>query len=410
MSEVLEAWLEGVHVGRFTRADDGTVSFVYSESAPASPISLSLPREGGWTRAAPANLLDNLVPDQEHTKRRMAEVYEAAGTGTFELLHKAGGDVAGGLVLLPEGQSPTSGLVRLNPALDRDVAGRINSIKLDPDEWAPRDVPARFSLAGTQGKFALARVDSDWYWSSESLPSTHIIKPGSNKHRGVERAEDAAMTLAADVGVPAPRTAILHVHDQTAFIVERFDRAATSTSLLAKRVHAEDLAQAAGLSSRNKYDVSAEQIVGKLSKADSTGALARAFIQQLAFNILVGNADAHAKNYSVLLRPDEVSLAPIYDVVPTGLYPSLEQELAMRVAGARYAQAVSRDHWRKFARRVALDPDAVVSVVSNVATGMAELNDMAWAHLDEDHAELMKATVERNTAVALAEPRGRSTP
>lgn len=72
MSEVLEAWLEGVHVGRFARANDGTVTFVYLEDTPAAPISLSLPREGGWTRAAPANLLGKLVPDKEHTKRRMA--------------------------------------------------------------------------------------------------------------------------------------------------------------------------------------------------------------------------------------------------------------------------------------------------------------------------------------------------
>lgn len=72
-----------------------------------------------------------------------------------------------------------------------------------------------------------------------------------------------------------------------------------------------------------------------------------------------------------------MSRAPIGNVVPTGLYPSFEQALAMRRAGARYPQAVTGDHWRKFARRVALDPDEVVSIVSDVATGMAELNDTA---------------------------------
>jgi serine/threonine-protein kinase HipA len=405
VSERLEAWLEGIHAGQFSRADDGVVTFTYSEDASATPISLSLPREGGWTRAAPANLLDNLVPDREHAKRRMAEVYGASGTGTFELLQKAGGDVAGGLVLLPEGEMPSAGPVRLNPALDRDVADRINSIKLDPDAWAPRDVPARFSLAGTQGKFALARIDADWYWSNESVPSTHILKPGKREHRSLELAEAAAMTLAADVGVPAPRAAIIHTYDQTAYIVERFDREVASGSLLAKRLHAEDLAQSIGLPPGEKYGVTAEQIVGKLQEVDDTGSLARAFVQQWAFNVLVGNTDAHAKNYSLLLRPDGVSLAPIYDVVPIGLYPSFEQELAMRISGARYPQAVSRDHWRKFARRVAMDPDEVVSIVSEVAVGMTEMNETAWAQLDEDHANIMRDTVERNTLLALAEPR-----
>nr|WP_249405464.1 HipA domain-containing protein [Microbacterium sp. CFBP 8794] len=396
--------MEGIHAGQFARADDGVVTFTYSEDASATPISLSLPREGGWTRGAPANLLDNLVPDREHARRRMAEVYGASGTGTFDLLQKAGGDVAGGLVLLPEGEMPSAGPARLNPALDRDVADRINSIKLDPDAWAPKDVPARFSLAGTQGKFALARIDADWYWSNESVPSTHILKPGKREHRDLELAEVATLTLAADVGVPAPKVAILHAYDQTAFIVERFDRAVTPTSLLAKRLHAEDLAQSIGLPPGEKYGVTAEQIVGKLREVDDTGSLARVFIQQLAFNVLVGNADAHAKNYSVLLRPDGVSLAPIYDVVPVGLYPSFEQELAMRVSGARYPQAVSRDHWRKFARRVAIDPDEVMSIVSHVAAGMAEMNETAWAQLDEDHVEVMRATVERNTSLALTEP------
>lgn len=163
-------------------------------------------------------------------------------------------------------------------------------------------------------------------------------------------------------------------------------------------------AQAVGLSPGEKYEVTAEQIVRRLHEADSTGALARAFIQQLAINTLVGNADAHAKNYSVLPRPDQVSLAPIYDVVPMGLYPSFELALAMRIAGARYPQAVTRDHWRKFARRVALDPDDVVSTVSDVATGMAEMNGSAGAYLDDDHAQVMRATVGRNTELALPEP------
>lgn len=131
------------------------------------------------------NLLDNLVPDQEHMKRRMAQVYGAVGTGTFELVQKAGEMSPAGLSSSPKTRHQPPALSYLNPALDRDVADRINSIKFDPDEWAPQDVPARFSLAGTKGKFALARVASDWCWSSESLPSTHIMKPGSNNHRGV---------------------------------------------------------------------------------------------------------------------------------------------------------------------------------------------------------------------------------
>lgn len=404
MSDRLEAWLEGQHVGQFVRTSAGTVSFVYSDDAPSTPISLSLPRYGGEKRAAAANLLDNLLPDQEHTRVRMAQVYGAESTGTFDLLHKAGGDVAGGLVLMPEGQQPSTGPARLNPALSRDVADRINSIKLDPDAWVPRDVPTRFSLAGTQGKFALARVDLDWYWSNETVPSTHIIKPGRPDYDNLESAEDAVLTLAADIGIPAPKTAILHEKDQTAFLIERFDRLRVDGQLTARRLHAEDLAQALGVGPGVKYNVTAAEILEKLATIDVTGDVSRAFLQQLIFNTLVGNADAHAKNYSVLLRPDAVTLAPLYDVVPLALYPQFEQKLAMRIAGARFPQAVTRNHWRKFARDAGFDPDELLAYVDSIASGLLTMNETAWASLAPAQSALMRKIIERNTSVALAEP------
>lgn len=404
MSHRLEAWLEGQHVGQFWHDARGDVRFTYADSAPQTPISLSLPRDGQATAAAPGAFLENLLPDQEHTRARMAQVYGTAGTNTFDLLAKAGGDVAGGLVLLPEGEAPKPGAASLNPALPRDVADRINSIKLDPDAWVPRDAPARFSLAGTQGKFALARVDTDWYWSSASVPSTHIIKPGNPELRNVELAEVAALSLASDAGVPTPQVAVLHTEDQTAFIIERFDRVTPQNRLLAQRLHAEDLAQALGIGPKRKYDVTAQQVVEKLRMVDGSDDIIRAFLRQFAFSTFVGNADAHAKNYSVLLRPNGVSLAPLYDVVPVGLYPDYDQELAMRIAGARFPQAVSRHHWRKFARTIDFDEDEMVSIVSAVAEGIAELNDTAWLSLNTDQADLMRAVVERNTSLALTEP------
>lgn len=409
MTERLEAWLEGRHAGRFTRDADGRIGFSYSDDAPSTPISLSLPREGTTTRAAAARFLDNLLPDQEHTRRRMAQAYGVASTGTFELLRTVGGDVAGGLVLLPDGEAPPTGPAQLNPALDRDIADRINSIKLDPDAWVPRQTPARFSLAGTQGKFALARVDRNWYWSNTAVPSTHIVKPARPEHLHLEEAEAAALTLAAEAGLPAPRAAVLQMTDQTAFVVERFDRVFDDDTVFATRLHAEDLAQALGVDVARKYSVTAAQIVEKLRSVDATGDVVRAFLRQLAFNVLLGNADAHAKNYSLLLRPDAVGLAPIYDTVPTGLFPAFDQELAMRIAGARFPQAVTQNHWRKFARSTGIDEEEVVALVEEVARGVAARNDTAWTTLDDDQARRLTETVERNVAVALARPRRATT-
>lgn len=393
MTKRLGAWLEGRQVGQFAMSADGTVSFAYADDAPETPISLSLPRDGRATRRAAANFLANLLPDDKRARTQMAATYGASGIGIFELLAKAGGDVAGGLVLLPEGESPPAGVRALIPALDRDIAQRIASIKRDPDAWAPPEAPARFSLAGTQGKFALARIEDDWYWSNAGVPSTHIIKPGRPELRGLEAAEAAALGLVGRAGVPAPAASVLQVEDQTAFLIERFDRA--PDGVLARRLHCEDLAQALGLGPDDKYQPTVKQIMRLLAQVDHGTRLREQFLAQLVFNVLVGNADAHAKNYSILLRPTGIEFAPVYDVVPVALYPQFDQDLAMRIAGARRPSAVRFDHWRKLAREADLDPDEVVELVRVIATGVAEGNDQAWDDLDSDQADLLRTSVAR---------------
>ncbi len=125
MTDRLEAWLEGRHAGAFVFADDGQARFEYAEDAPATPVSLSLPRDRPATRRAAINYLENLLPDSARTRERMAIAYGARSSRVFDLLLTAGGDVAGGLVLTPEGQEPGTSPPTLNPALEGDVAARI---------------------------------------------------------------------------------------------------------------------------------------------------------------------------------------------------------------------------------------------------------------------------------------------
>ncbi|HUG50378.1 MAG TPA: HipA domain-containing protein [Terrimesophilobacter sp.] len=409
MSAILEAWLEGRHVGQFVEDGAGRVLFSYDSDAPETPISLSLPRDRPAAQKAAANFLSNLLPDEDRVRARMASIYGAAGVSTFDLLEKAGGDIAGGLVLVSEGETPTFVAPELNPALDRDIAERIAAIKRDPDAWAPSDQLARFSLAGTQGKFALARIGDDWYWSNASQASSHIIKPARPELRGLERAEAAALNLAAKVGVPAPPASVLDVLDQSAFLVERFDRTISDPTI--QRLHAEDFAQATGVSPKAKYDMSAVQALRLLEKVDRDQRLALGFIRQLAFNTVLGNADAHAKNYSLLLRPAGVELAPIYDAVPVGLYPRFDQDLAMGISGAHRPRAVDLSHWRKLARTAGLDPDAVTHIVITVAKRVAEHADTAWQSLDADQARALHEITLRNTEKLLAGSGGvKSTP
>lgn len=372
MSRVLHAWLEGYHAGAFTRGPSGLIRFDYSDGAPSTPISLSLPRDGGATRRAAANFLDNLLPDNASARYQMASVYGAGSIDTFDLLAQAGGDVAGGLVLTAQEEPPTEGPLLLDPASDEDVAGRIAAVKRTPDQWVGTATPARFSLAGTQGKFALAEIGGEWYWSNSTVPSTHIVKPARPGVPGLEEVEAMALGLASKVDVGAPNARVIRVLDQTAYLVERFDR--VRSGQVAVRLHAEDIAQAMGKGPDEKYDVSAQQVI-RLLREQVGEEVAYAFVRQFAFNTFLGNADAHAKNYSLLLRPNEIALSPMYDVVPVGLYPEFGQKLAMRVGGARRAAEVTPAHWRKLARTSALAEDRVADIVTTLARSIRDAVD-----------------------------------
>ena len=399
MTRALDAWLEGRYVGLFEELRDGTATFRYDGDAPDTPISLSLPRHGKCSKRAPLNFLENVLPDHPTTRARMARDYDADSDGTFDLLARGGGDIAGGLVILPAGSPPESERQELNPALDRDIAGRIAALKRDPDAWAPSHGLARFSLGGTQGKFTLARLDGDWYCSNSGVPSTHIFKPARPDLNGLEAAEATALRLARQVGLAAPRADVMTVLDQSTYVAERFDR--RPNGLLTTRLHAEDLAQASGTSSNEKYRMTARQALALLNRHDPDGGLCATFIDQLAFNVLLGNADAHAKNYSVLLRPDGIEMSPLYDVVPVGLYVAFDQNLAMSISGARRSHAVGPHHWRKCAEGAGLDPELVVGRVVRIAARIAATVDSAWSDLETAQAATLREMLLRNTATLL---------
>lgn len=399
MSDRLEAWLEGHHVGQFV-FDERTVTFVYDDDAPETPISLSVPRDQPATRNAARNFLENLLPEHAQTRARMANVYGASSTGALDLLAAAGGDLAGGLVLLPEGQGLQDRLVELSPALERDVADRVSAIKRDSSDTIPKGVPARFSLAGAQAKFALAWLDQDWYWSNETVPSTHIVKPGYSRYREIEEAEAASVDLALHAGVSVPEAEVLRFAGQTAYVVTRFDRE-IEQGTLARRLHAEDIAQSLGLPPHKKYGVSVSQVISLLKPIDTDHSLRRAFLDQLIFNVLIGNAGAHAKNYSLILRPGGISFAPIYDVVPVFLYPEVKQNLAMKVGGARFSQEVTPDHWRGLARRSGLNEDNLVTRVREIAGEIGAHNDRAWDALAGDQQIQARDFVNKNVERAI---------
>lgn len=119
-------------------------------------------------------------------------------------------------------------------------------------------------------------------------------------------------------------------------------------------------------------------------------------MRRLAFSVIVGNSDAHAKNYSVLLRPDAIALSPMYDVIPLFLYPDVDHALAMPIGRARHPQEVTPNHWALFARSIGEGEDEVLGIVTDIASAMGEHVDEVWDDLDDDQRTQARVVVARN--------------
>ena len=235
-------------------------------------------------------------------------------------------------------------------------AKRIAAVKRTPDSWFVRNKGARFSLAGAQGKFSLSRVGDEWVWPNGAVPSTHILKPAGIYD--ADEVEHATMMLSKMIGIETPESDIQEFNGQQTYIVERFDRRIENG--MPVRLPMEDMVQALGLPSSEKYKVSAVDTLTTLRKMDPSGRLGEEWLRRLAFNVAVDNCDAHARNYSVMptsLDGESWKLSPAYDVMATTVWPGLTDKLAMPFSGAEHASEVTPDHYARLADYCGFDPD-----------------------------------------------------
>ncbi len=388
MPEVLECWLHGDHVGRFERQTGRAARLVYDADA-TRVVSLSLPIDAPAPDGAAEHYLRGLLPEDPVALRDMMRASGATSTDTFELLRQVGGDVAGAVQLTAPGSEPRSGpdhepLI----ATTADIGARIAGIKARPTASAfAGDWPLRFSLAGVQAKFALARIGGSWYRPDAQTPSTHIVKPGAARNKHIEEFEARAMDLVRRAGFAVSRARVAHFDDQSAYVVERFDRELMPSGF-SRRLHVEDLQQALGRDPEGKYLTSPADAIALLRRHDSE--LAYCFVEQLAINTAIGNADAHAKNYSIMLE-NEPRLSPLYDLVPLGAYPQYSQRLTMPIGSRRHTGNITLKDWNALAVDCALEPDHVVNIVSDVNQRLSSQLEPAFGEFAARYSNLGKA-------------------
>jgi len=400
MPKELEVWLLGARVGTLLQVD-GRLGFVYTAEwlaqatagGPVGPLSHSLPlRPEPFDDRATRPFFAGLLPEGDK-RRLIAQALHASRQNDFALLDGIGGECAGAVTLLEPGQSlaqPPSDPPDTNTVRWLDETALLRLL----DELPQRPMLAgeeglRLSLAGAQDKLpVVADLSSPAPRIGLPLqgsPSTHILKPAIAGAEGSVFNEAFCMMLASALKLVAAPVQILRVADRQALLVQRYDRVVTAYPLHPQRLHQEDVCQALGVPPEHKY-----QNEGGPSLAQTFELLRRAtrpsaphilrLLDVVVFNALIGNHDAHGKNFS-LLYAQATALAPLYDALCTAVYPHLTDKMAMKLGSKyRYTEVMAR-HWEQFALEAGLSAPQVKRRVLELAKRLPALAHHTQAQL-----------------------------
>ncbi len=367
----LGLWMNGALVGTWSQSPNAPDTLQYDPSWTTAeqgrPLSLSLPftpgnaaHRGDKVRA----YFENLLPDSDTLRERIARRYKTGSTDAFALLAEIGRDCVGALEILPHEQvSAGPSPLQATPLTETQVAevlrgttapGTLGLVITDDD--------LRISIAGAQEKTALLRLDGRWCLPRGASPTTHIFKLplgliGGMKidmRDSVENEWLCAMVL-QEFGLSVAACEPMQFEDMKALVVERFDRAWWTSPAGDRRIirlPQEDLCQAAGVPPEAKYEADGgpgmERIFGVLEGSMTREQDRRDFFKaQLVFWMLCA-MDGHAKNFSLFIRPGgRYQLTPLYDVLSA--YPLLgagPSKISPFKAKMAMAVRSTNSHWK----------------------------------------------------------------
>ncbi len=353
----LIVYLNGETAGALDEDDSGLLEFRYAPEwthrPDAIPLSRSLPLLSEPFRGNHARpFFAGILPD-EGPRQQIAAILGISARNDFAMLERIGGECAGAVSLLPEeALSPNVGEMRVRELSEKELRNIVAELPRRP-LMAGRD-GLRLSLAGSQSKLPILIRGAAIALPLGNTPSTHIIKPEPERFPGLVATEVLCMTLAGAVGLNVPPVSIRTVGNKPCIVVRRYDRNIGADGSIT-RVHQEDFCQALGFPPERKYQQEGGPLlrdcIGLLREWSTLAALdIRDFLDGLIFNVLIGNADAHGKNYSILYRGNERRLAPFYDLVCTLAWPEQSKTPAMKIGKSDSIERITPAHWQTMTR------------------------------------------------------------
>ncbi len=387
-AEPLVFLIEGKPAGELRRSRSG-IELAYDAEYAASgntPLSTAFPLAD---QVAPpqrkvALWLEGLLPDNKAVKRAWRERFNISGKTAFDILSSpVGHDCAGAVQFCSESDAQElvsrSGYVEW--LTEVETSEIIQDLRSPRTTWHESEgaLGGRFSLAGAQAKTALVRSGERFGVPRGAAPSTVIVKPAIDDPSLPDQAvnEHLCLATASNLGLMSAATEVMEIGGIPCVVAKRYDRISDAQGN-AVRVHQEDLCQALGVHPDQKYQSNrgpTPQDIVSLIRTHSSQHEEDVlrFVDALIYNWVIVGTDAHAKNYSLLLRNNTVRLAPLYDISSYLPYPTDwtlvgKSKLAMRI-GKRYALAKNDDisAWQRLSASLEIDTDVIVHRAEDIA-------------------------------------------
>lgn len=387
MTKTLNVYLHHDLVGQLIQDENGDMVFDYAaswlENSDAIPLSKSLPlRSERFSRKECRGFFAGILP--EESKRDMvAQNLGISKANDFAMLEQIGGECAGAVTFIPAGEALPTYNFDYRKLTDDELLDILHILPRRPLMAGEDGV--RLSLAGAQDKIAVHVDGAKISIPLGGAPSTHILKPAIERFEGLVFNEAFCMTLAAKAGLPTAKVETRKVGDVDYLLVERYDRHIDAEGSV-HRLHQEDFCQALAVPSDHKY-----QSEGGPNLKDCFALLRRAssrpvvdlvkLLDAVIFNLLIGNHDAHGKNFSLLYHNNNAQLAPLYDLVSTVTYPELSKKMAMKIGKEPESDKIMPAHFERLAEDAGLAKPMVRKRVPELAEQIrAQLNNISIDH------------------------------
>ncbi len=380
MTDTLLVCLQTVPVGYLHRDGAGRLSFKY-ENGVNTPISLGMPISAtAYDDIKCEAFFGGLLPEKQQARELIARKFNSDAENTFSLLRVIGHECAGAISLHDPNCPPeirTSHKLEGEEVSEAKLARLIRNLPRTPLLAGVEGV--RLSLAGFQDKAGVCLIEGKICLPAGDVPTTHILKPANPEHEATVQNEFMCLSIARALGLPTVAAEIRRAEDQAFVLVERYDRKITGDRI--SRIHQEDFCQAMGVVTARKYESEGgpgfKQCFELLKQADKPALDRTTFAKYLILNFLVGNADAHGKNFSLIHSSStSTTLAPLYDVVSIiDLYENLIQTMSMSIGGSFDSTQVTENNWKLLCKNIGFGFPALKKILKTMVYDIGAIAD-----------------------------------